>query len=63
MIQIFNHLWSHKTRWAKGREEINSDLIKASPIKKQKNLAEKDNQNEVLETSFVPLKSQNHKRS
>ena len=46
----------------KGREQkegkkLNSDLIKASPIKKkkpQKNPTEKDNQNEVLETNFVP---------
>ena len=34
-------------------KKLNLDLIKASPIEKQKNLTEKDNQNEVLETNFV----------
>ena len=38
----------------KEEKKSNSDLIKASPIVKQKNLTEKDNQNEVLETNFVP---------
>ena len=38
----------------KEKNKLNSDLIKASPIKKQKNLTEKNNQNEVLETNFVP---------
>ena len=38
----------------KEEKKLNSDLIKASPIKKQKNLTEKDKQNEVLETNFVP---------
>ena len=38
----------------KEEKKSNSDLIKASPIEKQKNLTEKDNQNEVLETNFVP---------
>ena len=38
----------------KEEKKSNSDLIKASPKVKQKNLTEKDNQNEVLETNFVP---------
>ena len=44
----------------KEENNLNSNLIKASPIVKQKNLTEKDNQNETLETSF---ESQNHKGS
>ena len=49
----------------KEEKKLNSDLIKASPIKKQKNLTEKDNQNEVLETKTLRphLESQNHKGS
>ena len=38
----------------KEEKKSNSDLIiKASPIKKQKNLIEKENKNEVLETNFL----------
>ena len=49
----------------KEEKKFNSDLIKASPIKKQKNLTEKDNQNEVLETKtlYPHLERQNHKGS
>ena len=35
-------------------KKLKSDLVEASPIKKLKNSNEKDNQNGVLETSFVP---------
>ena len=56
MIQIFNPLLisQHQMNKKKGKK-LNSDLVKALPIKKQKNPTEKDNQNEVLETNFVPL--------
>ena len=36
-------------------KKLNSDSVKSSPIKKLKNAIKKDNQNEVLETNFVPL--------
>ena len=55
MIQIFNPFIDLiRPDEEKEEKKLNSDLIKASPIEKQKNLTEKDNQNEVLETNFVP---------
>ena len=55
MIQIFNPFIDLiRPDEEKEEKKLNSDLIKASPIEKQKNMTEKDKQNEVLETNFVP---------
>ena len=55
MIQIFNPFIDLiRPDEEKEEKKLNSDLIKASPIEKQKNLTEKGNQDEVLETNFVP---------
>ena len=52
-FQLFSDLTKPDVQ--KEGKKLNSDLVKSLPIKKLKNAIKKDNQNEVLETNFVPL--------